>query len=358
MALSDRLRSLASKYLSYAHIQREGLPFDAVAIFGAGQRGRLISKYFKQLGARVLCFIDNNQELAHTKVDNIAVLPLAEAIAQFPNAAVYIASSHFHTIASQLQAAGIHHYYCMPLTSFYFYPLFYDENASDLDTVFDMLADQTSKDVYASIVKTYQSGDDGYLIISDYVQYQHPLVQFQDNDVIIDGGAFNGDTVSLIHGAVHPKKVISLEPTADIYEALARKCAAYGDNYICKKAGLWSSAAHRSFSMDKAAPYGNKITEHGAATIHCTTIDDLVKEYALDSVDLIKLDIEGAEEEALKGALQTITTFAPRLQISIYHNINDLFTLPLYIKRINKNYKFHVGHHAPDVHETILYCSV
>lgn len=357
MTLTNRMDALSSRYLNAAAIERDGLPFSTVLLFGAGQRGRLIRRYFAKRGAATRCFIDNNPELAGTTVDDLLVWPLKEAIARYPDTPIYIASSHFQAIAAQLQALGLTTTYCMPLTSFYFYPFFYEENEKSLNTVYDMLADDESKLCYAAIVKTYQTGDEGHLRLSRYAQYRHPFVTFQDGDSIIDGGAFNGDTVTLIHQSVCPDTVLSLEPTDAMYAELTQKCAQYGKQYRCEKVGLWSKTTDISFSTTGDSPSGNKIAAHGTSTIHCTTIDALVSQHGLPRVDLIKLDIEGAEEKALEGARQTIQTFKPKLQISIYHTINDLFSLPLRIKQLNPSYTMYVGHHAPDVHETILYCT-
>jgi hypothetical protein len=86
-----------------------------------------------------------------------------------------------------------------------------------------------------------------------------------------------------------------------------------------------------------------------------TSIDATVKELGLDRVDVIKLDVEGAELEALKGARNTIKQYKPKLQISIYHKLEDIWTLPQYIKSLDSSYEMYVGHHAMDPHESILY---
>jgi hypothetical protein len=53
--------------------------------------------------------------------------------------------------------------------------------------------------------------------------------------------------------------------------------------------------------------------------IECTTLDDLISELRLPQLDLIKMDIEGSEIEALKGAVNTLTTLKPHLAIASYH---------------------------------------
>jgi hypothetical protein len=60
--------------------------------------------------------------------------------------------------------------------------------------------------------------------------------------------------------------------------------------------------------------------------------------------DIIKMDVEGAEEEAVYGALSTIREYSPKLMISLYHRNRDIFYLPLMIKKINPGYKLVIRH--------------
>lgn len=70
----------------------------------------------------------------------------------------------------------------------------------------------------------------------------------------------------------------------------------------------------------------------------------------------IKMDIEGAELEALKGSKRIISEYTPYLAICIYHNVTHFWEIPLLIKEYSANYDFYVGHHSDfDVNETVLY---
>jgi len=84
------------------------------------------------------------------------------------------------------------------------------------------------------------------------------------------------------------------------------------------------------------------------------SIDDYVHEHNIQ-VDVIKMDIEGGEYDALKGAENTLRKFQPRLMISAYHRPNDLWVLRELIQQINPNYKFYFGHHTPVQWESVLY---
>lgn len=77
----------------------------------------------------------------------------------------------------------------------------------------------------------------------------------------------------------------------------------------------------------------------------------------LETVDFIKLDIEGFELAALLGAIQTIQKFKPRLQICLYHKKEDMVVIPRFLreKLAEVNYSFFLGHHSESRLETVLY---
>ncbi|WP_337484935.1 FkbM family methyltransferase, partial [Porcipelethomonas sp.] len=59
---------------------------------------------------------------------------------------------------------------------------------------------------------------------------------------------------------------------------------------------------------------------------------------------LIKMDVEGAEREALWGACQTISKYSPRLMVALYHRNEDIFELPLLVHKLNPKYKLYIRH--------------
>lgn len=85
------------------------------------------------------------------------------------------------------------------------------------------------------------------------------------------------------------------------------------------------------------------------------SIDDFIESYNIDKVDFIKMDIEGAELLALKGAIKTIRKFRPKLAIAIYHSMDDFVNIPKWIYNLNLNYKLYLGHYTIHKEETIIF---
>lgn len=94
----------------------------------------------------------------------------------------------------------------------------------------------------------------------------------------------------------------------------------------------------------------------GLKQISVISIDDYVDREGI-RVDFIKMDVEGAELPSLRGAIKSITRDRPILAISIYHSLNDMIEIPLYLIKNLENYTFQIGHHTLGFSETVLYCT-
>jgi FkbM family methyltransferase len=90
-------------------------------------------------------------------------------------------------------------------------------------------------------------------------------------------------------------------------------------------------------------------------SVASVSIDDFVETSRLEKVDFIKMDIEGAEPNALQGARKTIRKFKPKLAISLYHSLSDFANIPLLVKELNKEYKLYLGHFQVNAGETVLF---
>ena len=88
------------------------------------------------------------------------------------------------------------------------------------------------------------------------------------------------------------------------------------------------------------------------------SIDDFVEKNNIEKIDFIKMDIEGAEFSALKGAVKTINKFKPKLAIALYHSLDDFVTIPKLISDLELGYKFYLGHYTIHAEETILFAQI
>jgi len=108
---------------------------------------------------------------------------------------------------------------------------------------------------------------------------------------MIDAGAYIGDTTAYFLSRYPRLKVIALEPNPDSFEMAKRNLQQYGERAILLKKGLFSCDQVQCFSGRET---GASISSSGFE-IECTTISSLLEYYSIPYVDILKMDIEGAE---------------------------------------------------------------
>lgn len=84
-------------------------------------------------------------------------------------------------------------------------------------------------------------------------------------------------------------------------------------------------------------------------------ISDVFRKPSLPQVDFIKMDIEGAEQQALRGAEESIRRFKPDMAITVYHSLEDFWQIPQYLDSLNLGYVFYLRHFTIHAEETVLF---
>lgn len=231
----------------------------------------------------------------------------------------------------------------------------YRNNLESIAKVFSLIDTQSAEILYSLLCFRILL-DPKVLRFSNYPQYFHPKLLPFMQETIIDGGAFTGDTAILFtKNAYISADVYAFEPDYDNYNDMFSNIHIRGlHNFIHPFPwGLWSERTTLSFS---AQAQSSMITEDGINRITTVDIDTFCQRHGIHPT-VIKLDVEGAELQALRGAEQVIRTGKPKLLISLYHVAEDLWQLPLLIQSYRDDYTFHIGHHSPDltIYETVLY---
>jgi len=97
---------------------------------------------------------------------------------------------------------------------------------------------------------------------------------------------------------------------------------------------------------------GARLATDGNFIVDCVPIDELALE---DGPTFIKMDIEGAELDALEGARRSIQTHRPILSICVYHKQNDLWRIPLFIHSLVDDYRLFLRPHDVDGWQLVCY---
>lgn len=189
---------------------------------------------------------------------------------------------------------------------------------------------------------------------ADPKQYFGPdFITYEDEEIFVDAGSYDLSTSLNLRGYCKClKRVYAFEPDPANYE----RCLAQKEkNHFCEAEifpfGTWDKRTTIFFSAKGNT--SSKVYETGGNTITAVPIDDLI--HPEDRVTFMKMDVEGAELESLRGAQKTIRRDRPKLAVCIYHKTTDMVEIPLFIKELVPEYKLYIRMHANDGTETVLY---
>ena len=220
----------------------------------------------------------------------------------------------------------------------YVYELFM-VHLDDLWEVYESLIDEESKKTFCGYWLGCISNQLSKIVYANTPQYICPGFLPKEGDIFIDCGTYDGATaVRFVNMGC---KVYGFEIEKNLY-AKARKVAEE-KNFIVENLGLGSRKHEMKYISSGAA---TRLSSQGTETTQITTIDNYVGENKLPRVDFIKMDVEGAELDILKGAAITLAKYKPTLALSAYHRLDDFWTLTKFIKSIRPDYEFAMRQYA------------
>ena len=223
----------------------------------------------------------------------------------------------------------------------HFDPAFARAHRGEIEKAHALFFDGRSREVYSSLLSYKLSGELPELFASADPDYD-PLSLLPSGRIVraLDGGAYDGDTARALLAAVPGvREILCVEPDGRNY----RRLLAYRDREtratitplqvaLSDRPG----AATLFASGNRNSTLYRRSHEAKREEIAVATIDGVIGDGA---VDLIKLDVEGAEAAALRGARETIRRCRPVLLVSAYHRSEDLFALPLLLSNLCPGYR-------------------
>jgi len=273
-------------------------------IFGAGLMGRKIVEYYFN-DIKWECFVDNN---AVGEVLGLKVININELKSEYSDSIIIISSYKFYSeIYSQLVDLN-----------------FNKENIINL----------------------------GEIIYQD-LQYQYFDVLMPDatkRESFIDCGCFDGETSKLFMKWCNGNysNIWAFEPDLDNF-LLCKKNLNLPN---CQIYNLGAFDEETTVYFKSGISSGSRIVDEGENQIKTARLDDILKD---EEITFIKMDIEGAELKALKGAEKIIKEQKPKLAICVYHRPEDIIAIPKLILEYNPTYKFKLRHYGITGAETVLY---
>lgn len=289
---------------------------DTLIVYGAKTVGPTFFEFNKALGLQdILCFCDGDKELQKIEVCGKKVISPNELVTNYSDKYVLIQSYHYRDeIYNNLIAMG-----------------FPKQN---------IIQNSYDKIPYFSFEK----------------------FSYQADEVFVDGGVFDLD--SSIQFSEHCNnrysKIFAFEPDEDNY----RKCIEISkdkniNNVFFFNKGLWYQQETLWFRTHEISSSSHVVLEDSISDkdskVEVVALDEILRD---EKVTFIKMDIEGSELQALKGACEIIKKNKPKLAICIYHKAEDIIDIPSYIKELVPEYKLAIRHYSDWMWETVLYAYI
>jgi len=363
-----------SKFLDLAeqaarHPYRRVDSTSSVWIFGAGNFGCSVSDALIDSRIEVAGFVETNPKLK--SVQHLPVIDWEALASKYPSAQIALGIFNRNAPYDELLTVPKRFGFDAPLLPWEIYDQFSNalgwrywlSRRADLISqlhriaaVADRLGDNLSRELLLRIC-AFRLGLD-----TNFASYKSPENQYFNalsigalrNTLItyVDCGAYNGDTYhDLIHQqGIRCERAFLFEPDPANFSALVRVCGAANPEVICLPLGVAES--HRILSFSSGQGEGSAVAVGGDVHIAVASLDEM---FPSARIDLIKLDVEGGEAQALLGAKSLIQRTRPVLSMSLYHKPQDLWELPELLFDVCENYGLFIRQHYYNSFDCVLY---
>ena len=316
--------------------------------------------FLREITVPIQYICDNDPKTWGTRLWELEIIPPAKLQEIYSAYTVLILVPFENEIVPQLQQLPT-----PPVEIFRLDLYFEEEGTSDyfrkmqsiIDDTYARLADQESRDTYEAALQ-YRIGRNTECllpVVTPRVAQYFPETLggnafLDENEIFVDVGAFTGDTVQQFVAAVHGKyrAIHAFEPEPEIWAQLQQNVRAFS-KVTCRQIGIGDEVKTVKFSFGGSS---SKADKFGEQIVQIEPLD-----HVLDGVPVtyLKMDIEGMEQSALRGARELIRAYRPKLAICTYHSNADMVWIPRLIWEINPDYKIYFRHYSRALVETICY---
>lgn len=224
-----------------------------------------------------------------------------------------------------------------------FTPELLKSRAEDIEKLYAALADDESRRVLEGLIRFKITGipEKLYSIETHRCEVYENIIKPHSGDVFVDAGAYDGDTVQeFMEYCPDFGKIYAIEPAPVNFRKLSANSALQKDNIILINCAV-SDSRREMFFSEKGGRSPHLVAD-GKVSVKVDTISRIIEE----TPDIIKLDVEGVERQALEGAAELICNHAPSLLVSVYHKTEDFIDIPLMVKKMQPKYRLYLRHHT------------
>ena len=345
-----------------------------VILYGAGFACSVIYSILRRHEIPVLGVADSNATLHGTRTSfGTEVLSLDAALARCPDAKILISSPrYFLEIRRHLvRTLGSDRIFPFDLYHAHYFSgsqlrSYITTHFEDYVWLYRRLEDELSRVTLDRIIWAHLTGTvENFLLAcsgtEDWYSFRE-LIHPTGDEVFVDCGAFDGDTILLYDRLTEGRyrAIVACEPNPRIFNEMVRNTGNLSSDrlhLICAGAGSRQGEFELTdegyFSAIQPDDPSNKTNNGATFQVQLRPLDEITTELGLEPT-ILKMDIEGAEYDALKGARNIISSGKPRLSICLYHRYDDLFRIPKLIESLNSNYRIYLRHQSYAATDTIL----
>lgn len=315
----------------------------SVLIYGMGNGADKVIDEFNRLGVPILGVTASDDFVRGQHFRGFTVKKLSEFEGDFIIAVSF--ASCIPEVMNHILSLSERYTVLVPCVPVFgdelFNEAFVDKYKDKLEAAYNLF-DAKSKEIFAGCVKFMLGGElqDLMNITSEKPEAFENILKISSAEHYLDLGAYRGDTVDelLCYSGGKYASITALEPDRRTFKKLCEHIDGM-PNVIALQKAIFSFSGTASFNS--AAGRQSSISASGTE-IETVTVDELCSG---KDITYIKMDVEGAEKDALLGAEKTLADKKPKLNIALYHKFTDIFELPLLIKSMNPDYEFHLRRH-------------
>jgi FkbM family methyltransferase len=232
----------------------------------------------------------------------------------------------------------------------------YDKSRKEIDKFSGILIDDESKFLLESLINYRTKGDIGFLPDVNPVSHQYlprDLEAVPSPMHLVDCGAYVGEFLD--YADERNFKIGSyyaFEPDPTNYEKLISRMKNLPLDVPGVSFPLGVAEKPKQVRFSANGTLGAAISEHGDTVIQVTSLDSALFNIP---INYIKMDIEGAEMDALQGSLEILNRHRPNLAISAYHKPDDLWQIGLWLDGLDLDYRFAIRQYGHQCFDTVLY---
>jgi FkbM family methyltransferase len=345
-----------------------------LVLYGAGNIGRSVLDGLRRQGLDPLAFSDQNPDRWGAKIDGLPVLAPREAAAVYGNRAAFVVTiwnrdHSFPKTRRWLEGLGCARvvscaalFYKFPEMFLPYYSLDLPSRilacAEEVESAFELMADEESRREFISELRFRMNLDFDVPIARTMSEQHFPadLLQLGREAVFLDCGAYDGDTLGRFLDVCQARfaRAIAFEPDPETFERLK----AYVGNLPeevrtrveCIGAAVGAETGRIRFGA--SGTESSSASGDGTLSMECLTLDSLAGQI---TPTFIKMDIEGAEMDALRGAHRLIKNARPALAVCVYHRPAHLWEVPLTIGHLCRDYRIYLRRYAQLPWELVCY---